>query len=257
MPIEPIRLSDIVISKDETRPLGGLNPYNPYYDKIGQHFLKLLVDHAGLNKSSKILDVGCGTGRLAKPISGLLDEGLYEGIDINLHYLEYCQANLAKKNIKFTHVDIHHDEFNPQGKMDLMDYRFAYDDNTFDIAIAIALFNHFHTKWVFRYIAEMTRVLKPKGILFFTSLVLNNTSMQSLIDNKSQSINFEYKTPDSWHKSKDRLLVNVAIPESGLRQQCIKCRLMIKEPIRYGEWCGSPVAITGHDVIVAIKGQWR
>jgi len=253
----PIRLSDIIIDNNEKRPLGGLNPYNPHYDRIGQHFCDLLIEHAGLKRDSRILDIGCGTGRLAKPISQLLDTGSYEGIDVSRQYIEYCQAHLAKPNIRFNHVNIKHEEYNPTGVISPMDFKLHHNDNSFDIVTAIAVFNHFETKWVYKYITEMARVLRPKGILFATYLILNPNYLHSLANNDDQSMIFEYRTLDSWHKFQDRPLINVAIPESGLRQQYVKCGLMIKEPIRYGEWCGSPVALTGHDVVIAIKGQWR
>ena len=251
----PIHKIDINIS--EKRPLGGLNPYNPNYDKIGNAFCKLLIEHAHLNSKSKILDVGCGTGRLANPVLQLLDSGQYYGFDVNSKYINYCKQRWKEYDGHFIHADIQHDEYNPNGAFDIMDYKFEYPDNSFDIAASIAVFNHFETRWVFRYIAEMTRVLKPKGILIATFLILNSLSMQNIEASSSTGFHFEYKSLDSWHKFKDRRLVNVAIPESGLRQQCIKCKLMIKEPIRYGEWCGSSLAITGHDVLIAIKGQWR
>ena len=253
----PIPIHQIVIDESENRPLGGLNPYNPNYEKIGNAFCKLLIEHANLSSKSKILDVGCGTGRLANPIIQMLGDGQYFGFDNNAKYIDYCKNRWAKHSDQFIHADIQHDEYNPTGAVNLMDYKFEYPDCFFDVAASIAVFNHFETKWVFRYIAEMTRVLKPKGILFATFLILNNLSMQNLEASSSKDFDFEYKSPDSWHKLKNRRLVNVAIPESGLRQQCIKCKLMIKEPIRYGEWCGSPLAITGHDVLIAIKGQWR
>jgi len=250
------RICDITISPLEKRPLGGLNPYNEHFGHIGNHFCKLLTEHAGLNVNSKILDVGCGTGRLAKPISRLLDGGEYVGVDVNNEYIEYCIENHLGTGVRFDHLDVRHDEYNPTGIIDPSDVRLPLPDNYFDITVAIALFNHMETRWVFRYISEMTRVLKPKGILFATFLILNSRSTQ-LIEKDPKAMPFEHRTPDSWHRHKDRRLINVAIPESGLRQHMIKCGLMVKEPIRYGEWCGSPLAITGHDVVVAIKGQWR
>jgi SAM-dependent methyltransferase len=238
------------------RPMGGLNPYNPHFNKIGQAFLKLLIEHAKLNKKRRILDVGCGTGRIAKQLEQFMENGSYEGFDVNEHFIDYCKETYTNKKFNFQRCDVQHDEFNPLGKINPQTFTFPYDDKSFDLTIAIALFNHFETPWVFRYIAEMMRVLKPNGIFFGTFLILTPRSMIAIEERDKHPFKFDYRTPNSWHEYTDRKLMNVAIPESGLRRQFINCRLMIKEPIRYGEWCGSPVAITGHDVITAIKGGW-
>ena len=250
-------LGDIKIDPEVKVPLGGINPYSPYFDTIGNSFLKLLIEHARLNKKRKVLDVGCGTGRMAKQFAKFLEHGSYEGFDINERFVDYCKDAYKNKKFGFKLCDVKHSEYNPSGTIDPMEFKFPYPDQSFDLAIAIALFNHFETPWTFRYIAEMTRVLKPNGIFFATFLMLNPLSMSSIENREKHPFKFDLRTPDSWHEYNSRRLFNVAIPEAGLRRQFMKCRLMVKEPIRYGEWCGSPVAITGHDVVVAIKGQWR
>jgi len=250
-------LGEIRIDPEVKRPLGGINPYSPYFDTIGNSFLKLFIEHARLNKKRRVLDVGCGTGRLAKQFHKFLEHGSYEGFDVNNHFIDYCKDTYKGKRFNFQKCDVRHDEYNPTGIIDPSDFTFPYEDRSFDLAYSVAVFNHFETKWVFRYMAEMTRVLKPNGILFCTFLILNPMSMVAIENKEKHPFKFDHKTPDSWHEYTNRPLFNVAIPEAGLRRHLLKCKLMTKEPIRYGEWCGSPVAITGHDVVTAIKGQWK
>src|SRR6185295_9797404 len=50
------------------------------FDAIGQVLRATLIHH-GLQKQDYVIDVGCGSGRLAKPLSEYL-EGKYLGIDV-------------------------------------------------------------------------------------------------------------------------------------------------------------------------------
>ena len=249
-------LGQMQFAPDIEKPLGGINPYSPHFDQIGERFKNLLIEFARLNPQSDILDVGCGTGRLAKSLKPYLEGGSYTGIDVHKDYIEYCKASYQGNNFTFDHIDVQHDEYNPKAKTAAYDYRFKYKDASFDVSVGIALFNHLDTKSVLRYIAEMSRVLRPKGILFFTALILNPNSIHHIDQRDKPPFFFDYRTDNSWHEYKNRPLFNVAIPEAGIRRQLINCRMMIKEPIRFGEWCHSALAITGHDVVTAIKGQW-
>jgi len=59
-------------------PYGG----GPYFE-IGLHFFRHLLDHCDLKRSSHVLDVGCGIGRMALPLTAYLHgEARYEGFDI-------------------------------------------------------------------------------------------------------------------------------------------------------------------------------
>lgn len=249
-------LGDVLISKDEKKPLGGLNPYNPHFDRIGTQFHRLLIEHAGLKKHHHILDIGCGTGRLTKPLTTFLEDGIYDGFDVNNRFLNYCRDNYKTPNFTFTHCDVKHEEFNPTGTIDPQTFEFPYPDKTFDVVTAIAVFNHFHTSWVFQYVREISRVIKPRGIFLGTILLLNRQSMEYINTRKTQPYLFPLRTPESWHDFEQRPLWNVAQPEEGIRRVFIKSNLMLKEPIRYGEWCLSKIALSGPDVILARKGGW-
>jgi hypothetical protein len=103
----------------------------------------------------------------------------------------------------------------------------------------------------------MARVVKQGGTLFFTCLILNQMSIPKIDKKEQPPFKFSHRTTSSWHEYEERQLFNVAIPEVGLRREIMRHKLMVREPIRYGEWCGSPVAITGHDVVIATNGTNR
>lgn len=250
--IKPRSLSEIRVDPTEKKPLGGLNPFSPHYARIGKQFQNLLIEYAGLSPRSHILDIGCGTGRLAYPLQDFL-EGDYHGFDVHPHFIDYCQKTYTKSNFHFLHQDIQHDEYNPDGKIDPMAFEFPYPARSFDIVTAIAVFNHMHTNWIFQYIKQISRVLRPKGVFLGTILLLNRQSTEFINNREKLPYQFTYRTQESWHDHADRPLFNVAHPEEGIRRAFIKSNLMIREPIRYGEWCESRIALSGPDIIIAQK----
>lgn len=252
----PYLLGELPIDDGSDAPRGGINPYSPMFDKIGQQFIQFFIDHARLVPNSKTLEIGCGTGRIAKALNGFLNKNKYTGFDNNNRFIEYC-LEAYPKSFNFDHYDIQHDEYNPDGHISAKNFEFPYDDGTFDFVCAIAVFNHFKYEWAINYIHQISRVLKPQGIFFGTFILLNQRSMESIEGREEHPFKFDRRDHDSWYEYHNRPLWNVALPEMPIRRSFVNNKMMIKEPIRYGEWQGSPAAITGHDIIVAIKGQWK
>lgn len=246
-------IGDIIISPMDLKPLGGLNPYSPHFDRIGAQFARIIVEHARLRKDHHLLDIGCGTGRVAKPLIGLLEDGRYNGFDVNPKFINYCIENYKTRRAIFQCCDIQHEEFNRGGIIDPSTFEFPYPDKSFHIVIAIAVFNHFYASWVFQYIREIARVLKPGGVFIGTMQLLNRQSIEYISTRTVQPYLFPVRTSESWHDFEQRPLWNVAHPEEEIRRVFIKSNLMIQEPIRYGLWCGSPIALDGPDVIMAKK----
>lgn len=94
----------------------------------------------------KLLDIGCGNGRLIAAIPAVD----YTGLDLSRQLLDH-----AKKLHPLYHFDY--------GSM----LKLPYPDQSFDVVAAVASLQHIPSD-VYRQAAlqEMTRVLKPSGVLF-------------------------------------------------------------------------------------------
>src|SRR4051812_26619224 len=77
-----------------------------------------LEDRIGLSPSSRLLDWGCGAGRLAVGIVeklGRIDQ--YHGVDVQKHLVDWAQRHLGDRpGFTFTHVDVANGRYNPAGR---------------------------------------------------------------------------------------------------------------------------------------------
>jgi 2-polyprenyl-3-methyl-5-hydroxy-6-metoxy-1,4-benzoquinol methylase len=62
------------------------------FKQVGNEFLKYFIELGGTQKSDNVLDVGCGIGRMAIPLTNYLDSNSrYEGIDIVESGINWCK----------------------------------------------------------------------------------------------------------------------------------------------------------------------
>ncbi len=132
-----------------------------------------LVEHCGLTTASRVLDVGCGPGRLPVGILGRLGSiGTYQGIDVDEQAIAWCRRWIEPEHddFRFTHLDIHNDRYNPTGAVRLDDrFRFDFDDGCFDVIYLYSVFTHMTVRDITIYLAEFRRLLAPGGRVFLTA----------------------------------------------------------------------------------------
>ncbi|WP_158913934.1 bifunctional 2-polyprenyl-6-hydroxyphenol methylase/3-demethylubiquinol 3-O-methyltransferase UbiG [Caulobacter sp. S45] len=129
-----------------SRAVGGL------YAEMGQLQTQVLID-AGLADGDRLLDLGCGSGRLANTLKDRVAVE-YLGLDIIPELLAYARTR-APPSYRFV--------LNTKLTLPVTDERF-------DMACAFSVFTHLQHEETFLYLSELARVIRPGGRLVFSFL---------------------------------------------------------------------------------------
>lgn len=159
-----------VRSNGITKQFGGRR-----FARIGKTLSEILQDYAGLKKESKVLEIGCGCGRVALALTNILDDNNYFGVDIESVSLDACKKNmeLTKKSFQFDLLDVSNNEYNPKGKYSASSYKFPYIDKSFDVVFLISVFTHMIPSDVSNYIREICRMIKNNGHCLFSAFLVD------------------------------------------------------------------------------------
>jgi SAM-dependent methyltransferase len=227
------------------------------YKAIGGQFLGYLVDLCGLQPGDAVLDVGCGTGRMALPLTGYLNrEGRYAGFDLSKEVIAWCTENISGShpNFDFRVADIQSTFYNPTGKYKSSDFRFPYPDGSFDVVFLASVFTHMLPQDVEHYLYEILRVLKPGGRSLTTFFLLNEESAALSKEGKGW-IKFEHEMQGARTTNVENPEEAIAYPEVFVRDLFGKCGLELREPLYYGNWSGRTGIYRSQDVVIAVKPQ--
>lgn len=146
------------------------------YRAAGEAVLHMLRARAGLRPDHSVLDIGCGTGRVATPLASFLTpQGRYVGFDVSRRAVQGCVRRFAasRPDFRFVHADLRNAEYNASGAAAESAYRFPADDGSVDVATATSVFSHMRLPAVAAYLAEGARVLAPDGRLLFTAYAVS------------------------------------------------------------------------------------
>lgn len=224
------------------------------FSKIGDHFVTIFKLQAGLQPHHHVLDVGCGIGRMAIPLTKYINEtGRYEGFDIVPEAIQWCRKNITSQfpNFNFQKANIYNKNYNPAGRLNAVDFKFPYPDACFDFVFLTSVFTHMLPKEIEHYISEISRVLKNDGQCLIT-FFLSNDQVSSVIQEGKSALNFKFEFPG--FLSTDQKLPEAAIcyPEKDIRNLFENNSLNITASYP-GGWSGHPGALSYQDIIIARK----
>jgi SAM-dependent methyltransferase len=226
----------------------------------GDEFLGHFVGLGGLSPQDRVLDIGCGIGRMARPLAGFLDAaggGAYDGFDINAEGIAWCRAHYeaaGHPEFAFVVADIFNTRYNPAGTQAAAGFTFPYDDGTFGFALATSVFTHLVEDAASRYVSEAARVLSDGGTLFATWLLLDDNSRAAVRAGRA-ALPFRINSDNN----ETSAVIDPAVPEDAIAfdrawlQDVYARHGLTITAIHDGSWRGG-AGPTYQDVVIATKG---
>jgi SAM-dependent methyltransferase len=262
--LAPVDLADRILGRDQGLPPKSVNFSG---DRVlhdfaarGESFVRALVETTDLTPSSQVLDLGCGPGRLAIAMTTFLNsDGHYDGLDIIPEAINWCKENIGAKhpNVDFTLADVYNKEYNPAGRVTAADYRFPWNDATFDVIVLVSVFTHLLPADFENYVSEISRVLKNDGKVFATYYLITPDSLKQM-KSSGRAMQFTRNMGTHW-------LQNGRVPELAVgydetyMEKVYRAHGFDDLRIYLGAWCGRtghwPMesGIGGQDTVVAAK----
>lgn len=120
--------------------------YNHLFPALPTAYLELIQEATAINAEDRIIDVGCGTGRLTIPLSKICKN--VEGLDVSESMLAIARSAETTGNVVWHHCPVE---------------SFDLGNEAFNLIISFESFHLFHVRDELVY--RFARALKPGGFL--------------------------------------------------------------------------------------------
>jgi SAM-dependent methyltransferase len=232
---------------------------------VGAIYRDLFVAR-GLRPTDRVLDVGCGVGRIALPLADYLAGGTYDGFDISRPAIDWCRENITPRhpNFRFAHADVYNEFYNPGGRRRARRFRFPHPAAAFDFAFLTSVFTHLLPRDLTHYLTEVARVLRPGGRCVITFFLHNPGTAANIRAGRSafrlpyrqgkpaRPVGADPEYGDCLTESAAEVERVVAYDERWVRDTFAACGLTLDAGVQYGNWSGRPEALF-QDVVAATK----
>ncbi len=222
------------------------------FEQTGREFLGYFRELGGLQPGDRVLDMGCGIGRMAMPLTDYLEGGSYAGFDVGRQMVGWCTRNITPRRpgFEFSWAPVYNAKYNPFGHVSGTEFRFPYDDASFDFAFATSLFTHLPRDEVRHYLAETARVLRPSGTCLLTFFLLTPETEREIAAGRAM---FDFRHPIEGGMTTDPRQPEeaVAFPLDDVRGFLAEVGLQVREPMHLGLWGNAAGGLTLQDIVVA------
>ena len=136
------------------------------FREVSDEHIAHLDRYAGLGEARHIVEIGCGVGRDAIPLTHRLGpRDCYLGIDIIRPSIDWARAEITSRHpaFRFIHFDVSDQQHNPGGSSGTGDHRIPVPDGSQDLIFLYSVFTHMFPRDLAHYLGEFTRILRPGG----------------------------------------------------------------------------------------------
>lgn len=136
------------------------------FREVSDAHIDVLERYADLHAACDVVEIGCGVGRDAIPLTQILPQsGSYLGIDVMRPSIDWARDNIASvaPHFSFVHFDVADAQHNPGGGEEMTRYAIPKDAASIDLVFLFSVFTHMFPADVGHYLDEFSRVLRPGG----------------------------------------------------------------------------------------------
>ncbi len=208
------------------------------------------MEEAGLESTDRVLDIGCGSGRLAAALANVLTTGRYEGFDVDQSRIAWAKEHIDLPQFTFRHVDVKNGMYSRGWRRKkAVDFTFPYPDDSFDFAIATSLFTHLVPDEASHYLAEAARVLDRGGTLFATFFIVDEFAAAEARAGNTQWLR-EERPDGAWVQDPKKPEFAIGFTPEWIETVMLDAGLAI-DAIRFGSWSGRSDPVDFQDIVIA------
>jgi ubiquinone/menaquinone biosynthesis C-methylase UbiE len=224
------------------------------WDGISAEHLKEYERYCPINEDHAVLEIGCGVGRDAIPLTQVLNgRGRYIGIDIIEDSIQWCKDNITRRhpNFSFYHYPVKSPIHNPSGTISATSVRLPLPNKTVDRIIVQSVFTHIFEPDVRHYLREFRRLLKDDGLVFASFFIVDDQILKHVrAANTHLSFAFDYGD-QCYIDNKEWPEGAVAYTEEKARAMVRDTGLSLVQPIHRGLWSGCfKDGMDGQDILI-------
>jgi SAM-dependent methyltransferase len=130
-----------------------------------------LRDQFRCRPETRVLDVGCGPGRLATGIIRVFGRMDYTGNDVDRDAILWCKKHIEARHptFKFHLLPVRNERYNPRGLDLTPGFQFDLPSGAFDLIYVYSVFTNMAERDMRIYLTDFRRLLADDGQVFFTA----------------------------------------------------------------------------------------
>jgi len=230
------------------------------FREVSDEHIAHLASYAGLSEARHVIEIGCGVGRDAIPLTHVLpDNGSYLGIDIIKGSINWAVENISPRNphFRFVHFDVADKQHNPGGSEGMEIYEIPCEDGSQDLVFLYSVFTHMFPSDVARYLSEFARVLRPGGCVLASMFTMDRgliSYLQSIGGGGLRALTFSHEVEEGFFHNDPEVVPGATAYSLDRFGAMVSAAGLVPERFVRGSWRkDGEFDVNGQDLVILRK----
>ena len=143
-----VKVPGSILAPPQSRWCGAEFKDDTFYVKSAEGEAHRLMNGLQCTNTSRVLDVGCGQGRLPIGMLRVIGEMNYLGLDVHQPSIEWCKRYIERDypSFQFAHINVYNERYNKHGRKIERGFRFALEPESVDSRVSVLRVFAYHRR---------------------------------------------------------------------------------------------------------------